>query len=474
MPPPVLKHKYARHKLAGILLLLLISLCLYAVRRDAGHSWQGLMIALPSELSTAHITSISFYILKQTHEPVFRRDDGENYTSRILTRWSRRIDYSQYTLCPDTRLSFDHQHPFSFDYFKGYIAGLTLKYAPTASVSESSGCFVIDFHKPVHNFMDFLSSYENAPSIKTMPAAEEGLGPFAVVDIGKDRVVLKRKKEVPNGFNRVILYDYKGAGDPNLQNRSINDFNFIPPWDRPGWAKQSYRGFKNLQLKTQILLLNIPDSELRSLVYNCIDIDKLRRSFFPRKDEFYDVQTLLPVGMPGAMPGKAIQRCMLEKTNRKMLPLVLLNWRNDNFPQMHDFAEAFNNTTGIPLIIKNVTSKEFVSTLHTKPHKYSLAIITNEIESSNPYGFFTAYFGKENRLDFDPPDLSQGYNSLMHTEDPEKRSAIAASMAGSIASDHAVLPLYQGNDTLLYPSYIKNLTAGREFLEYPEIGDFRW
>lgn len=432
------------------------------------------MIALPSELSTAHITSISFYILKQTHEPVFRRDDGENYTSRILTRWSRKIDYSQYTLCPDTRLFFDPQHPFSIDYFKGYIASLISKYGLTALVSESSGCFVIDFHKPVHNFMGYLASYENAPSIKTMPAAEEGLGPFAVVDIGKDRVVLKRKEKVPNGFNHVILYDYKGEGDPNLQNRSINDFNFIPPWDRPGWAKQSYLGFKNLQLKTQILLLNIPDSKLRSLVYNCIDIDKLRRSFFSRKDEFYDVQTLLPVGMPGAMPGKALQRCTLGKVNGKMRPLVLLNWRNDNFLQMRSFAETFNKATGIPLIIKNVTGKEFVSILHTKPHKYNLGIITNEIESSNQYGFFTAYFGKENRLDFDSPNLSQGYNSLMHTEDPLKRRAIAVSMAGSIASNHAVLPLYQGNDTLLYPRYIKNLTAGREFLEYPEIGDFRW
>lgn len=432
------------------------------------------MIALPSELSTAHITSISFYILKQTHEPVFRCDDGENYTSRILTRWSRRIDYSQYTLCPDTRLAFDSQHPFSFDYFKGYITSLTVKYDPTASVSESSGCFVVDFHKPVRNFMSFLASYENAPSIKAMPAAEEGLGPFAVVDMGKDRVVLKRKKKVRNGFNHIIFNDYKGAGDPNLQNRSITDFNLIPPWDRPRWARQSYLGSKNLQLKTEILLLNIPDSELRSIVYNCIDVDKLRHAFFPRKDDFYDVQTLLPVGMPGAMPGKVLQRCTLEKGDRKMRPLVLLNWRNDNFTQMRNFAEVFNNTTGIPLIIKNVTSKEFVSILHTKPHKYNLAIIMNEIESSNIYGFFTAYFGRENRLDFDSPNVSQGYNSLLHTEDPEKRRVISTSMAVSIASNHAILPLYQGNDTLLYPGYIKNLTAGREFLEYPEIGDFRW
>ena len=468
-------NKNIRYLLSAVVLLFCLSgICSLIVRHEARRTWQALMIALPSELSTAHITSISFYALKQTHEPVLRRDDGENYTSRILSRWNRSIDYSRYTLCPDTSLFFDQQHPFSLDYFRNYITKLTDKYDGAASVSERSGCFLVDFHKPARNFMDFLTSYENAPSIRIQPLAEQGLGPFTVAEMHKDKIVLERKKFVIHGFNRIIMHDYKGLGDPNLQNRAINDFNFIPPWDRPECAKQSYRAFKNLQLKTEVLLLNIHNPELRAAVYNCINIDHLRHSFFPKKDDFYDVQTLLPVGMPGAMPGKVSQRCRPYTDANNIRPLILLNWRNDNFTQMGDFAKEFTAETGIPLQIINTTSKEFVSVLHNKPHRYNLAIITNEIESANQFGFFTAYFGSENRLDFEAPGINEQYNMLIHEEDQNERTAIAKAMAGAIASSHALLPLYQGNDTLLYPNHIRNLIVGREFLEYPEIGDFRW
>lgn len=70
-------------------------------------SWAVLYPSVPGRIATSLAGENDvYYVLKQTHEPLLRKDDGQNYSSRILRSWGRNIRSSEYTFCPDTRLSF--------------------------------------------------------------------------------------------------------------------------------------------------------------------------------------------------------------------------------------------------------------------------------------------------------------------------------------------------------------------------------
>lgn len=68
-----------------LLSLLLCVLALLGYSRDSAHTWEVLTGGLPQEISTARaaINSV-YYILKQAHEPIFRKNDGQNYISKLL------------------------------------------------------------------------------------------------------------------------------------------------------------------------------------------------------------------------------------------------------------------------------------------------------------------------------------------------------------------------------------------------------
>ena len=55
-----------------------------------------------------------------------------------------------------------------------------------------------------------------------------------------------------------------------------------------------------------------------------------------------------------------------------------------------------------------------------------------------------------------------------------RKHALAMSVVGELAKEAVALPLYQSVRVFWYPKKIENIVVGKGFLEYPEIGDFRW
>lgn len=439
--------------------------------------WQALLSVVPNRISTEDADfDGTYYVLKQTHEPLFRKDDGQHYSSRLLIRWERDINSRRYVFVPDTRLRFDEGSEFSAKYFSEYIAGVTKKYYPKHSISQSGDSFVVTFPVARAGYLDFLSRYKNAPTVKFSGLIEHGLGPFEAVSIGGGQVELRRKENVRRGYNRIKLFQFTGLNDPRLGDHNVADFNHISRPTQPAWIREEYTPFYNAKLETGNLLINYEDKEIREWLYNCIDVDLFRRAFLPTSSDFLDIRNVLPIGVPGSSAGKALQSCS-GKEGAKWFkgPVILADQNPRNLETLRAFAKAFEAKTGRALIIKSYDIRNLIAELSGRKKRgfnLFLCVITSALP--DPALFLEYLCGPESYYDVPPPGLLQRYKSLVGEDDPERRATISAELARELTEQHYLLPLYQFYERLYYPRYIKNITIGRDFLEFPEVGDFRW
>ncbi|HBB68111.1 MAG TPA: hypothetical protein DCZ93_12635 [Elusimicrobia bacterium] len=445
-----------------------------SARAEGGDAWQVLFTMLPARISTELAgLNIPLYILKQTHEPLLRQDDGQNFRSKILTSWSRNINSTEYAFCPDTSRSFDKDHPFSVAYLHGFIHSRTQAFDPSFTITETSACVKVKFTQKQTKYLSFLSLYDNAPTLKLIDGNEAGLGEFRLTQLTKEEITLIRKHRVSNGYNAVICRLYRGVSDPNLQNREITDFNRIPETDIPEWVpKQSY-SFVNMVLKVAVLALNVNDEKLRKLVFNCLDIQKLREAFYPHKKSFVQIQTVFPVGISGAKAGAPLQNCTKEKF-RGTTELIFTAWRPYTAEAFKEYFKEFKRRYGVGIKVKVMAPSEFLQTALERPHPYNLTIIGLDATRPNYSAFLDGILPKDGFFDFDMPILAAEYENMRRESDAVIQTKLASALADEISDRSLLLPLYQDQRVFYYPSKIKNVIVGREFLEYPEVADFQW
>ena len=458
-------------RIATLISVSVLTLALFVFLYGFEHygRWTVLLADCPDSVSTGGIqTNGELYVLKQTHEPLFRISDGENYTSRILRTWSRTPDSSNYIFCPDTSLKFDEARAFSSEFFGNYIRVITKQFDPTAVITQKNECVDVSFLQPRKSYLQFLSDYAHAPTIVQSPKIERGLGPYFVQLLTPDKILLKRKKYVYHGYNTILMRRYNGVNDPQLADRSITDFNKISAMEIPPWVKAQYVNFQDATLNSVFMLINHPDANIRKIVYNCMAADLLMKAFVPDKTDFYNIATVLPVGLAGAQPGKPQQTC--QKQMRASGTLVFANLRTGNEKQMQSFAESFRVKTGLTVKILNFTPPDFVAALAAHPKKYNLVIISADTSGDDTTPFLN-YF---DWIDYPLPHLKAWYDRLVLADDPATKARLTADIADGFAENHVVLPLYQNARSYYYPAGIKNIIVGRGFMEYPEVGDFRW
>lgn len=437
--------------------------------RQYGGVWKALLADCPKTITTSGVISTGqFYLLKQTHEPLFRSDDGHNFTSKLLLGWNRSADSSLYTLCPDTNLEFDAGKPFSADYFFDYMKKTVATFDPAGSAVRKGDCVEIRFNKSRKSFLPFLTDYAKAPTVSVAAGNEVGLGPYKYKAGGPDWIELARKKRVFRGYNSIIAYQHKGAGDPLLEDRTIQDFNKISSVEIPGWAKEDYLGFKDISINSVFLVINLPEKNLRDMVYNCMDVRGLRTAFFPERKEHVDIARILPVGLPGAKPGLVAQNCAQEGGERYE-KLVYANLDTGDARELKEFFEVFNAKTGIKIEVKNIRPEDFLASLEKNPKKYNLTIVSADASNIDT-DFYLDFFGW---LDYPLPEAKKLYARMKKEDDPEQKTRLMMRISEIFSEERVILPLYQSLREYYYPHEIKNLIVGRSFLEYPEVADFR-
>jgi len=454
---------------------MLVGLACAAGCRGGQDNWVVLANSLPPKVRTDQaFVSIVLYILKQTHEPLLRRDDGENYSSRVLRKWTRSLDNREYSFCPDQSLRFNQKVTFSTELLAAQLEAIAKKYDDSAVLTAQDGCVSVSFASSRPTYLSFLTRYENAPTLARNGAIEDGLGPFTVEKIEKNSIVLARKSPVLRGYNTIVVL--QNSTDIAADDRGIADWNLLSGVEMPHSVQRGYQSFTNTELKTGNLIINHLDPAMRGMIYHCTDIDSLRRSFLPAKKEFSDVATVLPIGVPGAQQGMAKQDCRaaLASMRHKGGSIVFSNWRTDNDQEMDNYAKAFFKKTGVQMRLVRYPPAEFKKILHTRPRPYHLTIMHLDAVVPDYRAFVEVFFRDDGYLDFDLPAGAAYFENMIRTEDAERKHRLAMSVVGELSGKAVALPLYQSVRVFRYPKKIKNLVVGRGFLEYPEIGDFRW
>ncbi len=429
-------------------------------------------LPLPALISSSLAgTNTVYFILKQTHEPLFRKDDGENYSSKILKKWERNLTNTAFVFCPDTSKEFYKKRRFDEDFFKTYISSVTLKFDKNFRLSQNKDCFNIVFNKPQPKYLDFLTFYENAPSIVRNENLEDGLGEFYVSDMNTKEMRLLRKKKQKRGYNEIIIKRYDLDEKIPLD---MTDYNFINTEDIPMEIRKKYKAVPTFTLKTASIIINNPDLKLRKAVYNNINpMEFMKTFFYNKKFDCIEIQNFLPVGFKYARPGKIKQKKIKSDFSGE---LKFLNYfYSINEKPMQKFWEDFYLKSGIKVKIVNADISKIKGNPFDFLRKFDIFLISSEA-TRNDINAFLEIFGDTpmNPYSFKIKELAKIYDEIKKESDKEREEALVNKALSIIEKEYIILPVCQMVKTVYYPPDIKNINVGRDFFQYPEIGEFRW
>ncbi len=472
-------HSSNKKIIISICILTIISLSIYFFKSKSkkDQTWEAIILGIPDKI-TPEIAPINmgYYILKQTHEPLFFWDDTINqYRSNVLKRWTASIDFRSFTFCLDERKLFDNGKKFSFNLFVSFAKNVIEKFNKDYKLDiANNNCVKINFKESQNNFLQFLSYYENSPSIPTdNPKIHLGLGAYKVVEFDEKSLTLTRKNPIRNGFNKIVFINYKGAKDPNLENKNIEDFNRIYIEDLPEWIKKEYANYPIMLFQTINLLINNHDKRIREYLYNCLNIEELRKAFMPKQNNFQDISNILPIGMVGASPQKPQQHCEKIIKLNKSIELKFINWKEGTKDFFTNYFDLFYKKHNIRIKVEQITLNDLLKLAFNKPHPYDLAIVALDTVRPDYSAFYGYLIGEKNNLiDVDIP-ITDDLKELMLEEDSIKIVSLVKKINRKIHDSITILPLYQEVRDFYYPKNIKHLNLGRNFLEYPDVADLR-
>lgn len=456
--------------------VFILSFSVGACRRQvSADTWGVIFTSLPKRISFDNIDEpVVAYIFRQTHEPLLRIEDGDNFSSRVLSKWRRSLDYSEYSFWPDTSLRFSNGERFSVEYLSAFLQRVTPRYSDGFQIVAAETGIVVKFNRSRPGYLDFLSQYRNSPS-RRINEKEEGLGAYLLSENSASRVLLIRKIPVSDGYNKIAIYPYSGPTDTNLRSRGVSDFNHLSSFQQPDWIKREFHAFDNIELRVVSLAINHPDRDMRRALYGCIDFDEFRRAAIPARKDFYDISTLIPIGIPGAKSGGPHQVCNVPK-RLKGREISFANPRSDNQAELNAYVEKFNAKTGLKLKVKSFRPDEMNPILmrFNEPKPFNLVIAVSQPTNGEPADFFRLYADKVRVVDDVPPRISELFGFLGKEEMPGKKREVSALLADAIADEGLAIPLYQTVVKLYYPRRIKNLAVGQGFLGVPNVADLKW
>lgn len=436
-----------------------------------------LAVGLPSEATPrVAVLNMGYYLLRQTHRPLFDLQSDGQFSSRLLTRWSRSVDSLSYTLCPTEGLRFDASRPFNRDFLADFLHSRAASLDPKVTVTPEGGCVRVALTRNGDRFLPFFADMANAPSVATSdPVVELGLGDFRAVTVSPTRIALSRKERATNGYNSIVMHAHSGAGDPLLEDRSVEDMNRVLLQDLPEWVKTSYDDYGVTLLQSVNLLIDVPDKTLRRYVHGCLDVERFRRAFMPRQLNFADIATILPLGLPGARAERPPQRCPSAKAPKVDEVLMFGNWnRGNEVPLRAEFANL-SAATGLRFNVETVSQDDFVKQILSPHRNFDLSVIALDATSPDYAAFYAPVIGERGRFArVALPKAQELLDRLTAESDPKRITNVVAELDTLLADEGLILPLYQETRTFYYPKGLKGLELGNNFLEYPEISQIRF
>ena len=351
-------------------------------------TWDVIAVGIPTKISpeVAQI-NMGLYILKQTHEPLLKRNSTGNHVSNVLSKWTRSIDNKKFELCLKDHLKFSSDKKYTSKMFFRDIKRIVSKYDNSAQITTKNNCANISFQNASISFLEELSKYENAPTLNIDGMNwDYGLGKFQVKNFDADKIRLTRKAKVNNGYNSIVFHSYTGKDDKLLANQGIEDYNRVLIEHLPEKIISEYNSYPVSLLQTVNLVINHKDKEVRKILFNCIDVKKFRKNFMPKQPEFPNVKTVLPIGILGAESGLTDQIC--PDSIDKVKNIIFTNWNHSSSKLLKEYFDELKAKHDIEIKVKNVSMSDFVNTIFDNPHPYNLTVVAIDAVRTDYEAFF--------------------------------------------------------------------------------------
>ncbi len=431
-------------------------------------TWDIIAVGLPKVISPkiANI-NMGLYILKQTHEPLLRYKKRTILFSNLLKSWTRDTENKKFNFCLKKGLNFSKGKPFNQKMFEAYLDDHANFFEGGHSTNQQKGCVAIHFNKSQKHFLDSLTKYKHAPSLKSNNHSwEVGLGKFSISTIEKNKISLRRKVKDNDGYNSINFWSYSGNNDPILKKDNIEDYNRVLVQDLPLKKVEGYQRFNVALLQTVNLVLNVKDNDLRKKIFHCLDIQELRQAFMPKQINFLNIGSILPSGIPHSKEGLAKQEC---SANSKSITreLKFYNWNKSSSKSLRKYFAQIKNRTGISIQVVDITMNQFVEMVLKSPHPYDLTIVALDAIDVDYNAYFSPVIDETSIIDIERPSLRRLYNYYKKSKDDTKIGLISS----KILERSLLLPLYQEVRDFYFPKHVKGLVLGKNDLEYLEISE---
>ena len=457
-----------RSHIKKIILSFILVSC--SVERD--QTWNALVLGLPSNVGTSVANvNMGLYVIKQTHEPIFRLDKYRQFHSQLLESWERNRNYTQFIFCPKSDLKIFDSYLFDEIFLYKFLTHYSNKNNYQSKIEIRDTCIVIKVKEKGKEFLSNLTKYENAPTLKLKDKKfEYGLGKYQIEEFSKTKLVMKRKKDSSDGYNTIIFKTYEGPKDEALKDKHYEDFNRVFVTDVPSWVKEDFKSFDVQLLQSVNLVINIPNKNHRKRIFNCIDVSKFRSAFAYGQKKFANIGNILPVGVLGGKPIQVSQNCKRESVS---ISYPFYNWKTDNHDSLKKYFRELKSK-GINLKLESHSLDDFVSSVFKQPHPYKITVMAFDATVGSHEPFFS-HLIKEHQAVIDTPILeaSKILDSLLVETNEAKKGEFVIELLKHLRESYYILPLYQEQRAFYYPKHVKNINLGNNFLEFPEIGELK-
>jgi hypothetical protein len=454
-----------------IILCLICILSSCSKKKD--DTWNTIAVGLPNKLDpSVAMLNMGYYLLKQTHLPFLQKNSKGTFDSNLLTEWSRSLNSQDFKFCLKIAADFDNNNKYTSLGLFADLKRIATKYDKESRISKKNDCILVSFGQSSFSFLEVLSQYENAP---TLPIDDKpfdlGLGAYRVKDFTKDNIVLERKVKVNDGYNKIIFHSYNGKDDTILQRNDIEDFNRVLISHLPSWVIKKYKSYPVSLLQTVVLLLNQKNFNERNSLFNCLDVKKFRDAYFPKRNQYADITTILPLGIVGGEKGLPNQSC--PKNLGSMREFVIYNWNVDNQLSLKKYFSEIEKQHGIKVKIKNIKMSEFANLVLKDTHPYDMAVIALDAVSEDYEAFFGPLVNKVRVIDVKAPKSAKLLGEINNLRDDDKRVKIIRALNDQLNRKKVVLPLFQEVRQFYFPDHLTGLKLGRDSLEYLNIAEIK-
>lgn len=449
------------------LVILLFIFTAASCRMKVDDEWTVLTAGLPYEIKTENADSLLVaYILKQTHEPLFRKQENGGFVSNVLDRWSRNSNYSEFIFCIDSPKYFNDVEIFDINSLLNHLKNNVNRTKEIYIKLINNNCLKQTFKKANFNYLNLLSKIENAPTINSKnPKVENGLGSYELVSLDKDSIRLDRKKKIDNAFNSIRFINIDSFDQSNLE--QVEDFNYIPINRIPESIKNEYKSFEITYLATGVLVLNIENYEIRNRLFNCLNIQLFRSAIVPGKTNFIDIASLLPIGIKGSIPGLINQSCLFDKTD-KHLKLKFKIWEDVDLGKLSEVMNDLKLKTGLDVKIITRKYSDLLQDIYSRKDDIFPILFDTKVTEYEPF-FESLAYGNKRVIKYSYSEIDQLYNLLLNESNLKKKSMIAYNLQQEILSKKIVIPLMQKKRTLYYPLKVKSLDISDDFMGFPDV-----